>query len=599
MGTSALTETRSTRKAALTPTPTGHFHGNPSPSFISDAAARAQRMGEEPASSTSRHLGHDFGQVRVSGVPAFQPKLTIGQPGDRYEQEADRIADTVMGMTGATAASPQELPAIPLPQRQAHGSAATPLAEPPLVHQALSSPGRPLDAGARRFLEPRLGHDFSRVQVHTGARAAASARALNALAYTVGHNIVLGSGQYAPHTTSGLRLLAHELTHVVQQSGVDPAQGMNLTSAPIGPVVQRYTAYDTADQSTGKSLGWIHPGTEDLRVSDDGILAVEDKGWNPGSNKRAWARKAQIKQSNDTLKAVGSNTKLLEKAGTITGKPPSNPKAKSQTLVEIEPQKSSGVGTFSLISDCGSACKQVMGSHGGTDVAVLGGPGKQKYTSARTYHGGTPTTPEEFFQEILKMEFGPGFTRAELYDKYSKLSASKKDAFDRKYGINKYASPQVGQGQTISTETDMPGFATTGAMTWNFHYAATVLRSGPDHVTLESAAGWGPTDWIFYMYGPAKKAQSFHEEHGAMGSHGTHYTTMVVQPEARLKGKTNAPGVHLVADPAKWDTTLIAKLPNGTDVYTLRKDMNWQKVRVETGPHAGKVGWIVIRYFSE
>ena len=72
---------------------------------------------------------------------------------------------------------------------------------------------------------------------------------------------------------------------------------------------------------------------------------------------------------------------------------------------------------------------------------------------------------------------------------------------DRKYGINKYAVPHVGQGISISTEKDMPGFSSSG-FTWNFHYAATVLKSGHDCITLESAAGWGATDWIFFMYGP-------------------------------------------------------------------------------------------------
>jgi len=328
-------------------------------------------------------------------------------------------------------------------------------------------------------------------------------------------------------------------------------------------------------------------------------MVVDDKGWNPGSNKRAWTTKAKTKQSNDKLKAAGSNTKLVEKAGTISGKPPADPKAKDQKLVEIEPKKASGAGAFSLISDCGAACRQVMGSGGGKDVAVVGRRGRERYTTPRSYRGGTPTTPEQFFEEILQIEFGAGFTRAELYDKYSKLSPAKKDTFDRKYGVNKYAVPKVGQGQTISTETDMPGFATAGPMTWNFHYAATVLRSGPDQVTLESAAGWGPSDWIFYMYGPARKAQSFHEEHGAMGSHGTHYTTMVVQPEKRLKGETNTPGVHLVGDSGKWDTTLIVKLPKATEVYTLKKTRNWRKVRVETGPHAGRTGWIMNRFYSE
>ncbi|SRR5579883_20627 len=89
---------------------------------------------------------------------------------------------------------------------------------PSIVHDVLSSPGQPLDAGTRAFMEPRFGFDFSRVRVHTDARAAESAQAVNALAYTVGHNVVFGTGQYAPGTNEGRGLLAHELTHVVQQN---------------------------------------------------------------------------------------------------------------------------------------------------------------------------------------------------------------------------------------------------------------------------------------------------------------------------------------------------------------------------------------------
>src|SRR5438067_216314 len=90
----------------------------------------------------------------------------------------------------------------------------------PIVNEVLSS-GQPLDATTRAFFEPRFGHDFSRVRVHTDARAAESARAVNALAYTLGSNIVLASGQYSPTTLAGKKLLAHELTHVLQQSGID------------------------------------------------------------------------------------------------------------------------------------------------------------------------------------------------------------------------------------------------------------------------------------------------------------------------------------------------------------------------------------------
>ncbi len=88
---------------------------------------------------------------------------------------------------------------------------------PPIVHDVLSSPGQSLDAGTRAFMEPRFEYDFSQVRVHTDARAAESARAVNALAYTVGRDVVFGSSSYNPSTVAGRFLLAHELTHVAQQ----------------------------------------------------------------------------------------------------------------------------------------------------------------------------------------------------------------------------------------------------------------------------------------------------------------------------------------------------------------------------------------------
>jgi hypothetical protein len=89
---------------------------------------------------------------------------------------------------------------------------------PPIVHDVLNSPGQPLDQSLRDFFEPRFGHDFSQVRVHSDAKAAESARAVNALAYTVGQDVVFGLGQYAPAAGEGQNLLAHELAHVVQQS---------------------------------------------------------------------------------------------------------------------------------------------------------------------------------------------------------------------------------------------------------------------------------------------------------------------------------------------------------------------------------------------
>jgi hypothetical protein len=93
---------------------------------------------------------------------------------------------------------------------------------PPIVHEVLSSPGQPLDPKTRSLMEPRFGHDFSQVRVHSDAKASESAQAVNALAYTVGQNVVFGAGQYTPSTAKGSHLLAHELTHVVQQHSAAP-----------------------------------------------------------------------------------------------------------------------------------------------------------------------------------------------------------------------------------------------------------------------------------------------------------------------------------------------------------------------------------------
>lgn len=96
----------------------------------------------------------------------------------------------------------------------------SPLSEvPSIVREVLRSPGQPLDKDTRAYMEPRFGHDFSKVRVHTDAKAAESARALNALAYTVGRDVVFGNGQYAPYSSARRKLMAHELTHVVQQRG--------------------------------------------------------------------------------------------------------------------------------------------------------------------------------------------------------------------------------------------------------------------------------------------------------------------------------------------------------------------------------------------
>jgi hypothetical protein len=102
--------------------------------------------------------------------------------------------------------------------QRSNASRGGPAMAPPIVHDVLRSPGQPLDPTARSLMESRFGHDFSMVRVHSDTEAALSARAVGAQAYTIGHDVVFGPGQYMPRSRTGLHLLAHELAHVIQQT---------------------------------------------------------------------------------------------------------------------------------------------------------------------------------------------------------------------------------------------------------------------------------------------------------------------------------------------------------------------------------------------
>jgi hypothetical protein len=145
----------------------------------------------------------------------LQAKLSIGASHDPLEQEADRVADQVLAAPAHHAGSG----APPRIQRYARQTTEGTDTAPASVDRVLSSSGRPLEPTLQQDMEQRFGHDFSRVRVHSGAAAEQSARDVDANAYTVGHDIVFGTGHFVPSTHEGRRLMAHELTHVVQQSG--------------------------------------------------------------------------------------------------------------------------------------------------------------------------------------------------------------------------------------------------------------------------------------------------------------------------------------------------------------------------------------------
>jgi hypothetical protein len=154
-------------------------------------------------------------------VPMMQAKLTIGASDDPLEREADRVADQVM----AAPTHPVVSDAPPRIQRftgQPTGNTDT--AAPASIDRVLSSPGSPLEPGLQQDMGQRFGHDFSQVRIHTDAAAERSARVVNANAYTVGQDIVFGASRFAPETHEGRRLIAHELTHVIQQSGAEACE---------------------------------------------------------------------------------------------------------------------------------------------------------------------------------------------------------------------------------------------------------------------------------------------------------------------------------------------------------------------------------------
>ena len=153
-----------------------------------------------------------------AGTAFTRPKLAVNTPGDTFEHEADRVSDRVMRM-----------PASPGPF---HKSNVTTADKSP-VRKAAKSPGFPLGEQLSDFFEPRFGYDLSGVRLHVGASAGASARSIGARAYTVGSDIVFASGEYDPSSHRGRSLIAHELTHVVQQSTSSNAPAVQRQPAEL------------------------------------------------------------------------------------------------------------------------------------------------------------------------------------------------------------------------------------------------------------------------------------------------------------------------------------------------------------------------------
>lgn len=232
---------------------------------------------------TSRQFGSDVARIGLPtlapGHPVIQAKLKIGEPNDKYEQEADRVADEVMRMPepGALTGTVQPQAGLGLhvqrmcsecedevqrqqidEEEEVLQTKMTDSGMPGTDHNLgnrvnqLRGRGQPLPKTLRTFFEPRFGHDFSNVRLHTDGRAAITAGAINARAFTAGRDIVFGANQFAPGTGHGKKLLAHELTHTIQQGRSAKRAGHNyglVQRQPVGCTEQVTDVHPPRDPS--------------------------------------------------------------------------------------------------------------------------------------------------------------------------------------------------------------------------------------------------------------------------------------------------------------------------------------------------------------
>jgi peptidoglycan hydrolase-like protein with peptidoglycan-binding domain len=244
------------------PAPRQHIGNNlpdidaPEPAARDAPPGAAWDFGRVPLFSPARAVG-DFPPAPYAPLPqagGIQAKLATEQADDPLEQEADRIAERVTGAEATGHAEP-------------HGAAVPVPAPAPAAAQAQPGPAGELDSGAplerplRARMEGRFGHDFSDVRVHTGTAADRAARSFGALAYTRGRDVVFSGGQYAPHTPSGQRLLAHELAHVAQQ---------RTAAAPAAPQLKA-AATRFQDEPT---LDEVSDGKKVLKEGDKGEAVI-------------------------------------------------------------------------------------------------------------------------------------------------------------------------------------------------------------------------------------------------------------------------------------------------------------------------------------
>jgi hypothetical protein len=266
---------------------------------------RQKRQADSPIIHPLLQLQQTYGNHAVGRM--IQAKLQVSQPGDQYEQEADRVSEQVMRMPDPTnmpgeskqswqpsavqrvcAECGEEMQRQPVEeekkpdeqlQMQAQPGQQSPSLAPNLQPRiaGLQSGGRPLQQSERAFFEPRFSRDFSQVRVHTVGQAADIAKSINARAFTVGNNIAFRDGQFAPGSQEGRKLLAHELTHTIQQGAVNVSASKThgpATTANISVQNQRSTSSVVQPRKIVGSSPMVQRKAAAAPVDSGGLLPV-------------------------------------------------------------------------------------------------------------------------------------------------------------------------------------------------------------------------------------------------------------------------------------------------------------------------------------
>lgn len=322
-----------------------HERAAPATSHGRDTAPDAAPL--SPVMQLQQQAGNQtVQQLLRSGY--IQAKLAISNPDDPEEREADQVAHKVMRAHAVFSASTPcacshdgdlcEECQQKQSQATIHRRASAPTAPanvPRIVSDVLRSPGHPLDSATRAFFEPRFGYDFSHVRLHTDSSAAESARSISARAYTAGEHIVFDLANYSPHTAGGRELLAHELTHTLQQPQ-GPMAG-NLDSLRMSTpgesserearTVSRQVVASSQVQSIGVSAvphliqgDWLDDAKAAVSDTYESAKSTASGAYNAVASTVSDAATAVSSAASDAVQAVSSTASQVYNAAVDTGK---------------------------------------------------------------------------------------------------------------------------------------------------------------------------------------------------------------------------------------------------------------------------------------